>query len=573
MQYEGDSSINVQPVGIENIKLTDVELETSFYGHLGLISEYFNELGLRELLDSLMPKTRAHKVTHGDAVLAFVLNGLSFRRRQLYLFPKFFENLPVSRLFDKDIASGDLNEAVMGELPDRIYDFGPTELYQLVMQHILKRENFDLKNLHADTTNFSVWGDFETGYENVPPGEEPDEPAFEINIGHPKDGRWDLKRFTLGLISSSEGIPLFMKTYSGSASDHQTLKDAMLQIQEGLRESLPEECYFIADAAFYTEPNISDFKMHWISRVPATIKEASALMRSDASMEQGVFDDRYSFCELSSEYGGVSQKWVLVYSSEMSRKTGQTFEKRLAKQIDSADKALPRLQNLEFACEPDALSHARKWIEKYPLLEFENLSVEAGKRKESGRKGRPRKDEVLKDVYCIRASLRENEEAIRAERRSLGRFILASNDVSLSGEKMLEIYKEQGSVERGFRFLKNKSFLVSETYLKKPSRIEALAFIMVLCLSIYSLLELKLRRGLSEKKLTIPDSLRKPTSKPTLQWAFSFFERITEGKFLLRGSETVVKVALTHVSKSDVIATILTALGKRYENIYLDGDY
>ena len=92
MQYEGDSSINVQPVGIENIKLTDVELETSFYGHLGLISEYFNELGLRELLDSLMPKTGAHKVTHGDAVLAFVLNGLSFRRRQLYpKIPKYFQ--------------------------------------------------------------------------------------------------------------------------------------------------------------------------------------------------------------------------------------------------------------------------------------------------------------------------------------------------------------------------------------------------------------------------------------------------------------------------------------------------
>ena len=89
--------------GSDNIRLGDIEIESSFYGHLGLIAEYFNELELRTFFDSLMPKKRAHKVTHGDAILAFVLNGLSFQRRQLYLFPQFFENLPVSRLFGKDL--------------------------------------------------------------------------------------------------------------------------------------------------------------------------------------------------------------------------------------------------------------------------------------------------------------------------------------------------------------------------------------------------------------------------------------------------------------------------------------
>lgn len=457
----------------------------------------------------------------------------------------------------------------MGELLDRIYDFGPTELYQSMMCHVLKHERLSLHHLHTDTTNFSLWGDYETGYSpNTDNLDVPDEPSFEINIGHPKDGRWDLKRFTLGLISNSDGIPLFMKTYSGNASDHQTLLDAMNSVRESMRASLTEECYFIADAAFYTQPNIADLNVHWISRVPATIKEAEMLLRSDAAMEQSASDSRYSFFEVASEYAGVRQKWVLVYSEEMCVKKERTFEKRLEKARASAQKALSRMQNLEFACETDAISHANEWIKQYPLFKFESITVEMLTRKASGGKGRPKKSEAMKDIYFIRAILRDDESMIRSELQKQGRFILASNDESLSGERMLEIYKEQGCVERGFRFLKNKSFLVSEVYLKKPSRIEALAFIMVLCLSIYSLLELRLRSGLCEKKLTIPNALKKPTATPTLQWAFSFFERITEVSFFLRGSKTLLKKDLTYIRDDDVVYAILSALGERYKIRY-----
>jgi transposase len=44
-----------------------------------------------------------------------------------------------------------------------------------------------------------------------------------------------------------------------------------------------------------------------------------------------------------------------------------------------------------------------------------------------------------------------------------------------------------------FRFLKDKSFHVSEIYLKKEERIESLCIIVVLSLFIYSLAEWQLR--------------------------------------------------------------------------------
>jgi transposase len=61
---------------------------------------------------------------------------------------------------------------------------------------------------------------------------------------------------------------------------------------------------------------------------------------------------------------------------------------------------------------------------------------------------------------------------------------LATNDLSLTPEEILSYYKSQSTIERGFRFLKDDSFHVSEVYLKKESRIEALSMTMALCLFI-----------------------------------------------------------------------------------------
>jgi len=71
----------------------------------------------------------------------------------------------------------------------------------------------------------------------------------------------------------------------------------------------------------------------------------------------------------------------------------------------------------------------------------------------------------------------------------LGRFVLATNDVDLEADTILKYYKGQQSVERGFRFLKDKSLRVAEVFLKKESRIEALSMIMVLCLFVYAAAE------------------------------------------------------------------------------------
>jgi transposase len=83
-------------------------------------------------------------------------------------------------------------------------------------------------------------------------------------------------------------------------------------------------------------------------------------------------------------------------------------------------------------------------------------------------------------------------------------------------------------VERAFRFLKDSSFAISDVFLKKIGRIEALGMMMVLMLAVYSIGEYQLRKRLAERGATVLNQVGKPTAKPTLRWVLTFFDGVAE---------------------------------------------
>ena len=76
--------------------------------------------------------------SNSDAIKAMIINGLGFIGQRLYLFPEFYEKLPVERLIKEGIKPSDLNEHVFGRTLDAIYEYGPTELFnEIVLQYRL----------------------------------------------------------------------------------------------------------------------------------------------------------------------------------------------------------------------------------------------------------------------------------------------------------------------------------------------------------------------------------------------------------------------------------------------------
>jgi transposase len=123
----------------------------------------------------------------------------------------------------------------------------------------------------------------------------------------------------------------------------------------------------------------------------------------------------------------------------------------------------------DFFCEEDGLKAVEIWIRDFPYVEFDKIELKSIKRRESGKKGKPLKDEILETYYEIEADIKTNNDFVLKEMRKMGLFILASNDINISPEDILAYYKGQDKVEKGFRFLKDNTFCVSQVYLKKKT--------------------------------------------------------------------------------------------------------
>jgi transposase len=148
-------------------------------------------------------------------------------------------------------------------------------------------------------------------------------------------------------------------------------------------------------------------------------------------------------------------------------------------------------------------------------------------------------------------------------REHAGRFILASNDISIDPETMLEYYKEQNSVERRFRFLKDTRFHVSEVYLKNENRIAALSMLMVLCLLLYAVAEWLFRKILKERNATVMNPRNKPTAKPTMKRVFFLFRRVCQ---VLELVDSTVHCRLLNVNEE--IIRITGMFGAGFEKYY-----
>ena len=98
-----------------------------------------------------------------------------------------------------------------------------------------------------------------------------------------------------------------------------------------------------------------------------------------------------------------------------------------------------------------------------------------------------------------------------------------SNDLSDAG--VLKEYKEQINVENNFKVLKDPYF-VDGIYLKTPERVEALGYVMLLALMVYTSIERETRKALQEENeaVIIPGKVK--TRTPTGNAILETFEKI-----------------------------------------------
>jgi len=108
--------------------------------------------------------------------------------------------------------------------------------------------------------------------------------------------------------------------------------------------------------------------------------------------------------------------------------------------------------------------------------------------------------------------------------------------------------------------LKDPSFLASSIFLEKPERVEALLFVMMLCLMVYSALEYRIRKELKDKGEYFPNQTKKDIQNPTAKWVFFCFVGIHE--IITENTEKII----ANLKPSHRI--ILKILGPIYSDFY-----
>jgi transposase len=322
-----------------------------------------------------------------------------------------------------------------------------------------------------------------------------------------------------------------MEPLDGNSSDKTSFHETIAKVRAFQSQIAVDTLFkWLADSALYSKDKLlSASEYLWACRVPETIKEAKALVRLDAEaidwVEQG---EGYFTAGYESTYGGVEQRWVLVHSEQAYRREQKTFEKKLQKQQQQLAKKLWHLQNQTFAT-LDAAEQALKPLLKTYRYFTLALDVEPIERYPTAGRPAPGVDKIVVGYRFIGQAQR-NETTITQTLNAKGRFILATNDLDRErypDAQLLQEYKEQQFVERGFRFLKDPWFMVDSIFLKLPRRIEALMMVMTLCLLVYNLAQYRLRQTLKEQQQTLPNQLHQPVQNPTLRWIFQLMEGIS----------------------------------------------
>jgi len=222
------------------------------------------------------------------------------------------------------------------------------------------------------------------------------------------------------------------------------------------------------------------------------------------------------------------ERCIVVRTQEGEERARATVRRQAQRDQQTWEKRLWHLGNQTFACQPDAdAALATAWQRLPPS--FVVMSVVTSQVGYAAR-GRPRTGATpTTQGWRIQATLTRDPVALEQEALRRAAFLVGTNLLDTAAwpdEAIIAVYCEQSVVERGFAFLKDPLYLASSVFVKRPERIMALAFVMTLCLLVYTLAEVRLRRRLAETGQTVPDQVRKPTARPTLRWLFQYYEGI-----------------------------------------------
>jgi len=471
-------------------------------------------------------KKQCH-LSPGTRVKAMVINILA-GRAPLYLVHEFYETMDLPTLFGEGVESSAFEDYSLARALDKISDANSKKVFTSVALQAHLSENVSFDRLHGDTTSWTFTGLYEDEEDDDAPSS-----LLKITKGYNKDHRPGSKQLLYGLVVTEEKIPFIADVTDGNTSDRAWNNHILDELSELMSEEQLKTITYVADSAFVSPENLKRVKdLRFISRLPGIYALETSLKEKAWACNHwqdiGVVAStkkknsaRYRYQEFTETLYEQEYRFVVVHSSKLDAKKLKTLEKKVAKLREDLEKVTTKLASEVFACSPDAETAlaALQKERRNSFFSIEGQVVVVEQPVKRPRRGRPKKGEQqeYETVYRIDITIGElDQAAFQSEKERLSCFVLITNimDSSKTGALILQEYKNQSSVELQFKAIKDPEF-VGSMYLKRPDRIEALGYVVLMAVLVKNLIERRVRRAMRSENEPLLLPGRKKTWEPT----------------------------------------------------------
>ena len=436
-------------------------------GALPVLYALLETLKVREIINRHCP-TRA-EVDHGTVVLVLILNRLMFPLPLYQIADLVAQTVLVAVL---DLPPAKFNDDRLERTLDALAPHLET-IWLEVVSVAFQKADIDLSVLFYDLTAFVVHGRYA------------DSELIDHGFAHNTPS--NKRKFKLALNTVADGnLPWVYRLWSGRTVDQATVQENMSRLARCLQASgrAPEDTLVVGDRAMLNAEIVLAYKKTGL-RFLGGLRGRQALLKvwSDEQFEAYPIvpgpDPQYwgRGCEVTFTHEGrtVTHKGLVVLAGPLRDEWRQNRREQL--------RALQ-----------EELTQVRSDIGQPRLRSIKAVQRRVNSKLRASHVGKFIQVHVY-ETPCGAVNLhwQLDREALAQQERLDGRYLLVTNDWTLSHQQMFQLYRDKDGVETAFRISKQE-LRVAPLHLHKDQRIQAMLLLNMIALLAYRLLAHQLRQ-------------------------------------------------------------------------------
>jgi len=439
-------------------------------GAIPVLYALLETLQVRQIINRHCP-TKGD-VNHGTVALILILNRLMFPL-PLYQIADWVGRTVLVNILG--IPAAKFNDDRLGRTLDALYPQLET-LWLEVVEVAIRKADIDLSVIFYDLTAFIAHGHYAE--------------STQVDFGFAHNTPMNKRKFKLALNATADGnLPWLYHFLPGRTADQATVSDNMNNLAAWLKQRgyRLANTLVIGDRAMLSDDIAWAYDQHdlrYLAGLRCLKKEHKALVTHWTPEQLAAFP---------LEEGANPQYWGRGCQVPFKQGNSVFFHKGLVVLSGPMRAPLRQARQEQLAALAQQLTELRDKVGQPYHRSLKAVEKKANSLCRAAKVG----DLMTVVVYktsegAINLHWQVNEAALYQAEKKDGRYLLVTNDWSLTHQEMLTLYRDKDGVEKRFTICKG-DLKVSPVYLHQDERIASMLFLNMVALLAYSLLERQVR--------------------------------------------------------------------------------